>query len=250
MLGIYLFIPNRIEWRTAPAVLFSLAELFLATFVKDISPIARNGLWIMYTTGNLLGLITALRLENSRRAQYKANSQEQAARQELERLANTDSLTGIANRRAFLELATHELERFRRYHHPLSLILFDLDHFKQINDQHGHAAGDEALRAVAKMVMQQKRTSDVFGRLGGEEFGLLLPEVAQADALMVGQRLLAQCNTFAFSSEAGPYHVTFSGGVAQAASTDQTVDHILQRADRALYRAKHTGRNRLELAGD
>jgi diguanylate cyclase (GGDEF)-like protein len=96
--------------------------------------------------------------------------------------------------------------------------------------------------------MQHKRASDVFGRLGGEEFGLLLPEVTQAEALVVGQRLLAHCNAITLSSKNGPIHLTFSGGVTQAIPTDLTVDHILQRADHALYHAKHSGRNRLELA--
>jgi diguanylate cyclase (GGDEF)-like protein len=81
---------------------------------------------------------------------------------------------------------------------------------------------------------------------GGEEFGLLLPEVAQAEALLVGERLLAQCQALSIACPTGPIHITFSGGVAQATPSDQTIDHLIQRADRALYHAKQTGRNRLE----
>ncbi len=164
--------------------------------------------------------------------------------EELRRLATTDPLTGLANRRHFLELAELELKRLRRYGGTLALIMLDADHFKQINDVYGHAAGDEALRHLAVVVGTELRDTDLFGRLGGEEFAVLLPGTTLEAATEVAERL-----RHAVASQpvvAGPLSLplTISLGVVSC-DPEESIDHSLNRADQALYQSKAAGRNKV-----
>jgi diguanylate cyclase (GGDEF)-like protein len=163
---------------------------------------------------------------------------------ETKQLATIDALTGCLNRRAFFELAEHELKRHQRLQKPFSVVMFDLDHFKSINDQHGHAVGDEVLTAVSARVKQACRNVDIFGRFGGEEFVLLLPETLLDDALEIAERL-RQATQQPLHTKAGELHVTMSLGVTQAEALDETIDAVLERADTGLYKAKRAGRNRV-----
>jgi len=167
--------------------------------------------------------------------------------EELRRQAETDPLTGVSNRRAFLQRANLEVERARRYARPLSLIAFDLDHFKAINDTCGHTVGDAALQAVTRTCEAMLRVHDNMGRLGGEEFAVALPELTLPEARQVAERL---CTAIAATQLRVDDRVRLSAsfGVAELADCDLTVHELLTRADHALYLAKAGGRNRVEAA--
>jgi diguanylate cyclase (GGDEF)-like protein len=164
--------------------------------------------------------------------------------QELDRLSRIDSLTGAMMRRAFNERLAEEMERAWRLNHPLTLLIADLDHFKQVNDTRGHHAGDVALRNFVAVCQEEFRKYDLVGRLGGEEFALLLPDTGIDAAKAAAERLreaVAQCPINPGHPEA-VFHITVSIGVAQLRPTDNA-DQFIQRADRALYAAKRAGRN-------
>jgi diguanylate cyclase (GGDEF)-like protein/PAS domain S-box-containing protein len=171
------------------------------------------------------------------------------AEQGLLVLAHTDELTGVHNRRRFIELATEELARARRYGHPVTLLMIDLDHFKAVNDRHGHAGGDEVLRSFVQTARTVMRQSDVFGRIGGEEFAALLPHTALQSAQIIAERLLDQINGHAVELPHGQsVRYTVSLGVAEAQG-HTTVPELMAAADKALYAAKAQGRNRSMVAG-
>lgn len=158
------------------------------------------------------------------------------------RLARLDSLTGLPNRQAFVERCDAELNRALRFQRPLTLILLDGDRFKEVNDQRGHAAGDQALQATARILSQGTRQYDLVARLGGDEFVILLPETAAQDAEKVAQRLQAALTagvTAAFSP------LTFSIGAATFCPGRWNVAECLAHADRLLYSAKQSGRGQI-----
>jgi diguanylate cyclase (GGDEF)-like protein len=163
----------------------------------------------------------------------------------LEKLATTDSMTGLYNRRHFLELAEAEWGRFQRYHRPLSMLMIDIDHFKSVNDRYGHAVGDETIVFVAAACQQGKRTSDIVGRFGGEEFAMLLPETDQAQAVVVAERIRERVARHFLIVHKVRFNVTISLGAAQAAVGMSGIDALSRAADLALYQAKGEGRNRV-----
>lgn len=164
---------------------------------------------------------------------------------ELRRMATTDPLTGLWNRRRFLELAEGELSRLRRYARPVSVLMLDIDHFKSINDTHGHAAGDEALCRLADLCRAALRDTDHLGRLGGEEFAIVLPETGLIEAVEVAERLRLSLGAMPVPVGDATLRMTVSIGVAACRDGDTTIDRALGRADRALYAAKGGGRNRV-----
>ena len=170
------------------------------------------------------------------------------ANAELARLANTDGLTGAANRRYYLKRMSQELERARRYGGPVSVALIDVDHFKAVNDSHGHQAGDEVLRCLTASIMDCMRRNDLVGRLGGEEFAVLMPETDSAAARIVAERIRAETSAMPLSTVSGMLSITVSIGVAQADPAIDTPESILHTADQALYLAKDAGRNQVCLA--
>jgi len=165
---------------------------------------------------------------------------------ELKRLATTDTLTGSANRRQFLDLAARELSRARRFGSLVSALIFDIDHFKSVNDTFGHQAGDQVLQAVAEAARSTLREVDVFGRLGGEEFAGILPQTGLSQAAAVAERLRLRVRA-ADHGVPGLGPVTVSVGVAELVPGDG-VDDLLAAADQALYRAKREGRDRVRAA--
>lgn len=164
------------------------------------------------------------------------------AERELERVAYEDSLTGLANRRYFLAEAGRAAARADRHNQALSLMLFDLDHFKRINDTHGHQAGDDVLCRVAERARRSLRTEDMPARWGGEEFVVLLPLTALPQAMLVANRLRSAIGGTPTPTSAGPLAVTCSCGVAQRRPAESIAD-LIARADAALYKAKDSGRN-------
>lgn len=162
----------------------------------------------------------------------------------LTRLSYTDGLTGLSNRRRFMEVFQTELARQARTAQPLCLVLIDADHFKQVNDRYGHAAGDDVLRVMGRLLMACVRTpTDLACRLGGEEFALILPDTRCDQAEAVCARMRAQLAQQVFGEERGQFGVTVSMGVVQCAGTD--VERNLRLADQQLYRAKAGGRNQI-----
>lgn len=156
-------------------------------------------------------------------------------------LSRHDSLTNILNRRAFLELFQIEVTRQRRHNHALSLLMLDIDFFKSINDTYGHAAGDIVLIQLCETVQQLLRRSDVFGRIGGEEFVILLPQTPADSAFILAERIR---ESVAANVGHGYRQITLSIGVASLTSQEETPQDVMRRADLALYKAKESGRNR------
>ena len=170
---------------------------------------------------------------------------------ELRRLATTDELTGILNRRRLLEVAKDELDRARRYHSTFAMALFDVDHFKVINDTYGHEAGDTALRELAKACQETLRGQDRLGRLGGEEFLILLVETDEETAMQVAERLRYRVEHMPLHTKDGEqFHMTISIGVAGLGENIQRVEELMSCCDKAMYNAKHQGRNRVVLYSD
>lgn len=170
------------------------------------------------------------------------------ATRDLYRLATTDELTSVANRRHFLLRLVDEVARATRYPQPTSLALLDLDHFKKINDTHGHAAGDAVLQLAAKVCRDVLRDVDSIGRIGGEEFAVLMPGTDVAGALIVCERLRVAVEEAEVHTPTGVIRPSVSIGVIERGA-DEDSALMLLRADNALYRAKENGRNRVE-AGD
>ena len=166
--------------------------------------------------------------------------------EELVRLATTDHLTGLWNRRQFMQLGQQEFERVKRYGGTVAVLVFDIDHFKLVNDNYGHKTGDEVLRGTAGIVLARLRSMDFAGRLGGEEFAIVLPETSLPDAMSVAERLRAAIEGNVYRPDAGrTLFVTASFGVDEIAGSDKSFEGIIFRADNAMYQAKAAGRNRV-----
>lgn len=167
------------------------------------------------------------------------------ARKELEHRAYSDYLTGLSNRRYFIEQAELELSRYNRYSGELSLLMFDIDFFKKINDTYGHNIGDLVLQKIADISRMILRDIDILGRIGGEEFAVLLPETNLEDSIKVAERMRIEIlNAKLVLDKKRIVYFTASFGVV-AANNNSTIDDLLIKADKALYKAKNAGRNRV-----
>jgi len=167
---------------------------------------------------------------------------------ELERLASTDPLTKLPNRRSFFRRANAEFARTKRHGRPMSVVMMDLDHFKQVNDTLGHAIGDAVLKHVAAIIRDCMRESDIVARYGGEEFVILLPETDSGGAFVFAERLRFSVESYPLQIETGSQvNITVSLGVAIMSPEKEipVLDKLLQQADDALYQAKDCGRNRV-----
>jgi diguanylate cyclase (GGDEF)-like protein len=186
----------------------------------------------------LLSVLSLLAL----RAQLATERQ----REDLRKLSNTDALTGIANRRHLMDLGNREFSRARRYGHPLSVLMLDIDKFKSVNDRWGHPTGDRAIQALANAMMLLVRGEDRCGRLGGEEFALILPETNPSGAEVIAERMRKMVEAFitVHADDGTVVKFTVSIGIASLTGDDGSFDFMLQRADKALYQAKEGGRNR------
>jgi diguanylate cyclase (GGDEF)-like protein len=166
---------------------------------------------------------------------------------ELQKLATTDPLTGICNRRHFYTLGEYELEKARRSGLPLSLIMLDIDSFKLVNDRYSHSTGDQTLIALTRLILDNARKGDVACRYGGEEFTLLLPETNQAHAQEVAERIRLAVCSLVFPVGTDTFSITASLGVAQVCDQDTNFESLIDRADQALLRAKSSGKNRVSI---
>lgn len=165
--------------------------------------------------------------------------------QEVERLSMIDPLTGLLNRRQFNEIAQLEFERSRRYDIPLSAIMMDIDHFKQVNDTYGHAAGDQVLIQLASVCKRQIRLTDICARFGGEEFCFLLPQTESKAACVFAERLRKAIAELQFIASGQEFNISASFGVADRPGSNDSVENLLEHSDQALYEAKKSGRNRV-----
>jgi len=167
------------------------------------------------------------------------------AKAELEKLAATDPLTQLHNRRFFMKFADNEFYRFKRYQHYFSIIMIDLDFFKKINDSYGHLGGDTVLISFSKMLKDLIRSHETIARYGGEEFILLLPETVENGAIIVAERIRTSLEQLAIPCADSIIKVTASIGVTSSNTKDKNLQQIINRADQALYQAKENGRNKV-----
>lgn len=178
-------------------------------------------------------------------ARRRLEDERDQLRAQLELATSIDGLTQVASRAALLQLAERELVRGQRYHHTMTVILFDLDQFRQINDQYGLAVGDEVLRLIAALCRRMIRVSDTVGRYGGEEFAVLLPVTEHLGGLKLARRLRKAITAQPWQTTAGPVSVAASFGVGTSALDDPGFDSLLMRASAALFVAKQRGGNRV-----
>lgn len=208
----------------------------------------RSAPWLWFVVGLVALLLLVLSLGGSfvlvfREAQI-ATAQRFA--QHMARMAHVDELTGVINRRYFHELAQRELNRVGRVREPLVALMLDIDFFKRVNDQHGHKTGDDVLKAFSRACESQLRKTDVFGRLGGEEFAVLMPDTPLGMAAMVAERLRSAVEAMVLThGNDVSIPVTVSIGMAVFSADSDSLDALLTRADAALYQAKSQGRNRV-----
>ncbi len=179
---------------------------------------------------------------------FLAGSEVEAAYHEaIHTLAIVDALTGLSNRRAFTEFVDREIARSLRHQSPLSLVMVDIDHFKKINDEHGHLAGDAVLRELGRRLKPRIRKEDMVARYGGEEFACVLTGTPRTGALVFAKAVHMLISAMPFPIEGGSLRVTLSMGLAEMdGTTPSTVDELVARADEKLYAAKRNGRNRIE----
>ncbi|MEE2731066.1 MAG: diguanylate cyclase [Pseudomonadota bacterium] len=181
--------------------------------------------------------------------QAKLNNILLEANRKLDFYASMDSLTSLYNRRFFMKLANSEVERAKRYQHPVTFMMLDLDHFKNINDQYGHLAGDHVLERISHLLTDESREADIIGRLGGEEFAILSPESTVQQASLMAERIRDRILQESFAYEGQNIHVTVSIGISEVDVNEEHIESAMNRADKALYKSKGTGRNLVSIAG-
>jgi len=187
-------------------------------------------------------------LQDAFEQQSKLNNILLEANRKLDFYASMDGLTSLYNRRFFLKLANSELERARRYSHPTTFLMLDLDYFKEVNDEFGHLAGDHVLEQVARMLVAESREADLIGRLGGEEFAILSPESTLQQATRLAERIRTRLNKEIINFDGHSIKLTVSIGIAEVGSEEPDIQGAMSRADKALYKSKGTGRNTVSIA--
>jgi len=194
---------------------------------------------------------TMLKKREVFRALERANEELQRANERMSRLVQFDEKTKLHNYRHFMERLVEEFKRARRYGNHLTLMMLDIDHFKGVNDRHGHLAGDQVLKEFGAIMARSARETDLIARYGGEEFAILLPQTTAVQGQRLGDRIRRSTEVFVFNSGdvQGGVRITVSAGVATYPINDriQAPEDLVRAADEALYRAKEAGRNRTEV---
>ena len=188
---------------------------------------------------------SARKIEEAKQALEREMIERRQLEMRLRQMATTDGLTGALNRSGFLALSQSILDQRTDAHRGMALMMIDVDHFKLINDRYGHAGGDLALQHLVAALGKRIRRGDLLGRLGGEEFAVMLPEVALAEAERLAERLVKHIAASPVAYGARVIEMTISVGLTMATGTDRSIERVIARADDALYRAKETGRNRV-----
>ena len=208
-----------------------------------------NGHWyqcrdqaIQWIDGRIVRMEIATDITDRKQAEEDLKSAKELA----ESLARRDELTGLNNRRAFFEDGEKLLLQAKRYAHPVSLIMLDVDYFKHINDTYGHLAGDDVLTSLAQTLKANVREVDILGRLGGEEFAVILPEIMLSDAIAMAERLRVEIETSNINSKKGNINATASFGISAFTQGQTSLEDLVGKADDFLYKAKRNGRNRIE----
>ena len=263
LIMLFVFVPNRLAFALLVAVAGALSTIAMVSLTRpgrgatDLAVLS-----LVLALPILTGFASAWRVQMLQRQQYallmasqRSNrllqqevEQRRALQEALRIQASIDPLTGLNNRREYEKLFAHEMARARRESRPLSLVMFDLDHFKNVNDEHGHAAGDEVLRTVARLCRENFREVDITGRLGGEEFVVLMPGTSLRDAGEVAFRFLQVLAGTPVPVDGIAISVRATAGVAELMPHEDQLETLLHRADHALYAGKQTGRNRVVLA--
>lgn len=247
ILGAYVFFGYRLKYLLPVILFFSIASIWIAFSQKTgtlfETRLASAGVHILV---QMIGLLAALQIRSFRRKAFLAYAGEREASQLATQLLQTDALTGCFSRRYFLARAEQEFLRARRYEHQLCVVMMDLNQFKSINDQYGHMAGDAVLMAFSNMVMEQKRHSDSLGRLGGEEFALLLPETSLENANFVARRIQETWANVVTDFSGHSIRSSVSVGVAELGQHSQNFEEMLHLADMFMYQKKyeHHGNSR------
>jgi len=191
------------------------------------------------------GRLVRLEIASDITDRKKIEDELKASKSKYEKLARTDELTGIINRRGFFEEGIKLCNLARRFNHSTSIIMLDIDYFKQVNDKYGHSLGDTALVQFVQTIQKNIREVDVFARLGGEEFAIILPETDKNGAVKIAEKLCAKISAMVISSNAAPFSITCSFGVTTFRCATTSFEDALSDADKALYQAKSDGRNRV-----
>lgn len=259
LISLFIYLPNRVPAMLGVALYMAGATVLAIDYVRPKSPAEMLGIFLLLLVPIGIGWAAALRTQVLQRKQYALWRQAQEAnealgkemdkrarlQEALVRQATTDPLTGLNNRRQYEELFTKELARAQRKGTALALCIIDLDHFKQVNDTWGHSAGDQVLRNVAQLCRDNFRTIDILGRLGGEEFVVLLPDTDLATAGHIARRFIETLAATPIALGDANMRVTATVGVVERRADEDQLESLVQRADKALYEGKHAGRNRV-----
>lgn len=255
-IAMYLLMPNRLIVANLLSLSLSITFFILAITIYNLDELLLLQLSMIMLGANLIGAIFCGRFHLIKRKEFLELMRERSAREALqEEIAKrlklekkllhqtrTDELTGATNRRYFMQLGDEEINRSHRYGRPMSLLMLDLDHFKEINDNYGHSIGDEALQRFSQLCRSTLRKPDIFGRLGGEEFAIIIPEESLNGAMRTAERLRLRAEEDFATTD---YRLTVSIGVTELTAHDLTIGDLLKRADNMMYKAKHQGRNRV-----
>lgn len=255
----FVFIMNRVNWGAITALYAITGAVLSAWTVAESEPERMAVLALLLSIPAATGLFILHRFHSDRRNSFAMLLRAEAANAELQkqihartkletelkRIAATDPLTGLYNRRRYEELFRQELRRIDRYGGNISILVIDMDHFKHVNDTYGHGTGDRVLKDAAGLFLRQLREVDIVGRLGGEEFIVLLPDIEKSEAAVVAERLRSKIGELRFFANNETFRVTATIGIAQYKTGDRGIEDLIIRADGALYKGKADGRNRI-----
>lgn len=244
----YMVFPNRFRIRIIPPLVLSIATLSLHwQFSEAATPYSIHTMLVAIIMANVIGCICSSSLEQHRRTEFKARLDEKRVKEELHQLASIDYLTGILNRRRVVQLTTKEFGRFKSSGQTFSVLMIDIDCFKQLNDSYGHDTGDKILLKLAAYVTDNLYEKNIWGRIGGDEFVLVMIDIPCEQSREIAERLKNGLRSEAILCQGKPLTFSISVGITEAREQDSSFENVLKRADQALYQAKQNGRNRVEV---